>query len=139
MAFALVLTMVMTACNGKNSDISDKDAAAIDAYVEMNNSPASKAAVEQSGLFTSYKCFRDGYDIIIEFHFIPGVDLSQTTEADFNRDLTQVIDPLRNDYRTLPVAKDAFDIMKRNGGSFIYRYFDSNGVSRTINLPAADV
>lgn len=135
---AISLALLFTSC-GTETDKSVRDKAVIDTYVAMNNSPESQKAVAQSGIYDGFRAYRDSFNIVLEFTFIPAVDILNCSAEDFLKEMETAIIPVKNEYKTNELTKQVFDAMNANGGKLIYDYRDHNGRNITIEIEPSEI
>lgn len=135
---AISLALLFTSC-GTETDKATQDKAVIDKYVALNNSPESQKAVAQSGIYDGFRAYRDGFNIVLEYTFIPAVDILNCSAEDFIKEQETAIIPVKNEYRTNELTKQVFDAMNANGGKLIYDYRDHNGRNITIEIEHSEI
>lgn len=117
----------------------DEDIAAIEACVALNQNEATVKSVEESGFYDSYKVYRKGYDIIIEFRYVESVDLSDVQESISSRMKQQSVPPLRKLYNSDATAMKAINAMKAHRGAIHYIYTDHRGNRISFAVKASEI
>lgn len=132
---AVVLSVSVSSCSNKNSEI-------IDEMVNTYNSPSVQNQLLSSGIFEEVKAQRSGNDIVINMTFsVPGLDLGVLNKDDQEEIKDEISSQFASGLK-MSAGKDAdkvIDAMKEIGADYILKMKDKKGNTMEVTIPVDDL